>query len=273
MGKTFGIISIKGGVGKTSATVSLGSVLATEFNKNVLLVDANFSAPNLGLHLGLVDPPITIHHVLNNEVKINEAIYETDYGFHILPGSLIPNKDVDPLKLRQKIRSIKKNYDIILIDSSPSRDDDLFAAMMTSNELLVVTTPDYPTLGCTMHTVKLAKEKKIPISGLILNKIRDKEFELNIQEIEEETNSAVLATIPDEVEVLKALSETTPSTLYNKKSASSREYKKMAAALIGEKYEDTGIKAWINKFFRGPKRMPTQELNRQVLRYINKRDK
>ena len=39
MGKTIGVISIKGGVGKTTTVVNLGSVLASEFNKKVLIVD------------------------------------------------------------------------------------------------------------------------------------------------------------------------------------------------------------------------------------------
>ena len=59
MGKTIGVISLKGGVGKTTAVVALGSALA-DFGKKVLLVDGNFSAPNLGLHLDLFDTEKTI---------------------------------------------------------------------------------------------------------------------------------------------------------------------------------------------------------------------
>jgi len=63
-GKIIGVISLKGGVGKTTTVANLGASLAKDFNKKVLVVDANFSAPNLGLHLGLVDPKTTIHDVL-----------------------------------------------------------------------------------------------------------------------------------------------------------------------------------------------------------------
>lgn len=64
MGKVIGVISIKGGVGKTTVVSNLGATLAYEFGKKVLVIDANFSAANLGLHLGIVDPEITIHDVL-----------------------------------------------------------------------------------------------------------------------------------------------------------------------------------------------------------------
>ena len=47
MGKVLGVISIKGGVGKTTLVSNLGASLANDFKKKVLLIDANFNAPNL----------------------------------------------------------------------------------------------------------------------------------------------------------------------------------------------------------------------------------
>ena len=44
MVKTIGIVSIKGGVGKSSSVSALGASLANDFNKKVLIVDANFSS-------------------------------------------------------------------------------------------------------------------------------------------------------------------------------------------------------------------------------------
>ena len=49
MSKTIGLIAIKGGVGKTTISASLASDLVNHYGKKVLLVDANYSAPNLGL--------------------------------------------------------------------------------------------------------------------------------------------------------------------------------------------------------------------------------
>ena len=49
MAKTIGVISIKGGVGKTTSAVNLGAALA-DIGKKVLIVDADFSSPSVGLH-------------------------------------------------------------------------------------------------------------------------------------------------------------------------------------------------------------------------------
>ena len=59
MSQSIGILSIKGGVGKTTTVVALGAAFAQQ-DKKVLIIDANFSAPNLGLHLGITQPAFSI---------------------------------------------------------------------------------------------------------------------------------------------------------------------------------------------------------------------
>lgn len=250
MTKTIGIISIKGGVGKTSIASSLGASLANDFGKKVLVVDANFSAPNLGLHLGLINPDVTLHHVLSDKANPADAVYESEHGFHIIPGALI-FKEVNPFKLKSKLKSLKKYYDVILIDSSPTLNHEILATMIASDELYVVTTPDHVTLSTTLRAIRLAKEKKTPIAGLILNKVYGKNFEIGLKEIEKVCNSKVLAVIPHELEVLEALSKSTPASIH-KNSGSSIELKKLAGALIGEEYQEKGFLAGLKRALLGP---------------------
>lgn len=261
-GKIIGIISIKGGVGKTTTVSNLGAVLANQFGKKVLLVDANFSAPNLGLHLGIVKPQVTLHDVLSGKVNTVDAIYNHEYGFHIIPASLSP-KRVDPLKLKEKIKALRSYYDIILIDSSPNLNEEMLATIAASDELLVVTTPDYPTLSSTLNAVKIAKQKKTPITGLILNKVRNKKFELTLNDIEYAAETPVVAVLNDHVSVLEALQCTKPITMHDEKHSISIEYSKLAAALIGEKYKEKGIFSKIGRLFSGE--VPKQEVNREIM--------
>ena len=122
MAKVIGIISIKGGVGKTTTVTNLGAALS-QIGKKVLLVDANYSAPNLGLHFGLVRPDsATIHDVLINKASIKHATYEHEAGFHFIPGALVPRASdrIDIYRLKNRLKDIKDDYDFILIDSSPT---------------------------------------------------------------------------------------------------------------------------------------------------------
>ena len=259
--KVIGIISLKGGVGKTSSVANLGAALAG-FGKKVLVVDANFSAPNLGLHLGLLNPEITLHDVLLNRASINEAIYEHGAGFHLIPGAYISRK-VNTFGLKEKIRHLKDYYDAILIDSSPNLNDEMLSAMMASDMLLVVTSPDYPTLSATLRAVRLAKQKKTPISGLILNRVRNKKFELSIQDIEEAAEVPVISVLPEDIKIPESIASTTPVTLHRPKSASAVEYKKLAASLIGEKYEDPRLWPRIKSIFK--KDVPKENINRLLM--------
>jgi len=101
MGKTIGVISLKGGVGKTSIVTALGSAIA-DFGKKVLLVDGNLSAPNLGVHLDVINPDKTLHHVLAGKANFRDSIQKLG-KFDLLPASVFPKEEVSPLKLKKKL--------------------------------------------------------------------------------------------------------------------------------------------------------------------------
>ncbi len=263
-GRIIGLISIKGGVGKTTSVVSLGHSLAKDFGKKVLVVDGNLTAPSLGMHAGVYNPKITLHDVLENKARVQEAVQATSFGFDMIPGSLENRKiKISAFKLSEKLRELRKRYDFILIDSSPNLNDELLAAMIASDELLAVTTPDYITLAATLRAVKAAKDKRSPITGLIVNKAYNKGFELNIDQIEELSGINVLALVPHEEKVMEALSLSVPATSYDKSEAS-LEFKKLAAALAGKNYGDKNLMTGLFSRFLG--NVPKQEINRNLLK-------
>lgn len=252
-----GVVSLKGGVGKTSLVAALGHAIS-DFDKRVLLVDGNFSAPNLGLHLNVVNPEITLHHVLSDVANTKDAIHKLD-NLDIIPSSIFHKMTINPFKLKDKLKNVKKRYDVILIDSSPNLNDETLAVMLASDSILVVTTPDHPTLSATLKAVKLAKQRGTPIIGLVLNKVHNKNFEISLEDVEKTIEIPVMAVIPHDINVLRALSEFTPSTLYKPNSEGSVEYKKLAATIIGEKYKQRRLKDFFMKIT--PKR---QDINREI---------
>jgi chromosome partitioning protein len=207
--------------------------------------------------LNIINPTTTLHDVLNREANIRDAIHKLE-NFDVIPSSVFTNLEINPFKLRDKLKFLKRSYDVVLIDSSPSLGDETLAVMLASNGILIVTTPDCPTLSTTMKAIKTAKQRGTPILGIILNKVYNKNFEIPIGEIESFTEVPVMAIIPHDVNNLKALSEFTPSTLYKPKSKGSTEYKKLAAALIKEKYKPFSLKSL---FRLTPKR---QDINREI---------
>ena len=256
MAKTIGIMSLKGGVGKTSVVSSLGDALST-FGKKVLLVDANFSAPNLGLHWNIIDPQITLHHVLSRKANIKDAIHSMD-GLDIIPSSIFTDMQINPFILKDKLNQVKRKYDFILIDSAPAVNDDVLSVILASNSLIFIATPDYPTLSNTLKSINLAKERGAVIDGLILNKVHGRDFEIPIVDIEKTIEAPILAVIPYDVKVLESLSKFIPFTSHKPKADGSVEFKKLAGVLSGKKYKTFSLK---NIFRLTPK---PQDVNREL---------
>lgn len=259
MGKTIGIIAIKGGVGKTTIASSLASDLVNHHGKKVLLVDANYSAPNLGIHMDILNPEKTIHDVLAGTIRIESAI-QNKFGVDVIPGSYSHDKDLNLLKLKDKLKNIKEKYDFVILDTSPSLNEEILSSILASDSLFVVSTPDYPTISCSLKAAKLAKQRGKPIHGIILNKIRDPKFELNLKEIEEGLGIPVVAKIHDDISNVGALFMRIPTSVYHRNSDFAKEIHNFSSALTN-KSEKRGF---IRKmFFPNFKR---EEVNRQVLR-------
>ncbi|MFC1742251.1 hypothetical protein ACFL3V_06980, partial [Nanoarchaeota archaeon] len=76
------------------------------------------------------------------------------------------------------------------------------------------------------------------MSSFDLNKVRDKGFELKIEDIENTTGTPVLSVIKDDVKVLEALSKTAPAALHAPRKNFSVAYGKLAETLTGERFKD-----------------------------------
>jgi septum site-determining protein MinD len=257
MGTSIGMVSLKGGVGKTSSTLSLGKAIA-DLGKKVLLVDANFSAPNLGMHLNLIDPEVTLHHVMGRRDNIMNAIKKVG-NLDVLPSSLFPEININPLKLKEILKPIKKQYDFILIDSSPSFNDESLSTMLASDEIFIVSTPDHPTLSTTIKTIRTAKKRGINISGIILNKVHGKDFEISPLDVEKTAEIPIMAVIPHDVDFLKAVYNFHPFIEYSPNSMAGKEYRRLAEVLTGEKSKR--FISFVDLFRSFPK---LQDVNREI---------
>ena len=87
MTRVIGILSGKGGVGKTTLTGNLAVELA-KLGKEVYAIDCNISTSHLGMYFGFYDYDITLNDVLRGSHEIEDSIYEHKSGVKIVPGSL-----------------------------------------------------------------------------------------------------------------------------------------------------------------------------------------
>jgi len=258
MGKVISFVSLKGGVGKTTLSASVASELANKYNKKVLLVDANYSAPNLGLHMDIISPKNTVHDILSaSNLGVQGAIHEK-YNVDIIPGNFMFEREYNVLKLKQKLINCKKNYDFIVIDSSPNVNEELISAMLASDSLFIVVTPDYPSLSCGMKMARFARQRGKEASGVIINRVLDSRYQINLEEIQETLGLPVIAMINEEKKVSRSLYERKPMPIYSKRSQFSKEIERLCSSL-------TGLKEKRN-FFSRFRQIKKQDVNREILR-------
>jgi MinD-like ATPase involved in chromosome partitioning or flagellar assembly len=248
-------VSIKGGVGKTTLALETATSLAKNFDKKVLLVDANFSAPNIGLYLDLTEN-YTLQDSLNSNTLLQNAIYEA-HGIDIIPASLNYHKEIDPYKLKKLLQKYKSRYDFIILDTSPNYEE-LKPIIAASDKIFLVTSPDHVTLHTTLKAAKIAQEQKTPIQGIIVNKIRSPKHEYNLKEIEKISDVPVLARIHDHKKIAQALHEKTPITILDETNKIAKEIEKLASAISGSPTKE----GWFQKFLPWQPFVPKEEINR-----------
>lgn len=248
-GKILGIISGKGGVGKTTATANIGVALAKEFGKKVLVLDGNVTTANLGLHLGLVYPPFTLQDVLKNNMSLLQATYIHKSGLRVIPSSLSFEEKISTRQFWRKVKRLRNQYELILIDSAPGLGREVINVMKAVDELLVITTPDLPSIITAMKSVELAKKMKVPVIGIILNRVRNKYYELGDNEIINSLEVSVIANIPENENVPESIAMKIPIVRYKPYSSVSILYKKLAGYLIGVEYRLPSIWDRIKGFF------------------------
>jgi septum site-determining protein MinD len=234
--RIIGVISGKGGVGKTTVVANLGATLAKKFKKDVVIVDCNITTSHLSISLGMYYCPITLNAVLRDGKNISEAMYDHPSGMKVVPASIHLREivGVDIAKLRDCIKELSGKVGIVILDSSPGLGRETYATIHASEEILFVTNPNIVATSDIIRCGEIIKEVgKKPI-GIVLNMVKKKGYELSKREVEILTTLPVVATIPFDMNVQKSLAAKKPLVLFKPNSPASKAIEKLARHIIGE---------------------------------------
>lgn len=232
-----GVISAKGGVGKTTVVSNVGAILVKEFGKKVLVIDGNITTPTLGIHLGMLSQEKTLDDVLDGNLDFHQATYIHPCGLHIVPSSLsVRNRYPDPERLKERLTEVKDLYDVILIDGAAGIGREVIAVIQASDGVLIVTNPEMTSIVAAIKAIKISKSLGISPLGIVINKATKEKHELKISDIEELCETKVISTIPFDREILKSIKKMTPVVLCDGRAPSYPAFKSLAAYIIGKEY-------------------------------------
>jgi len=250
MGKVISVSNQKGGVGKTTTSLSLAASLGV-LEKKVLLIDADPQG-NATSGIGITGNDFTksSYDVLLNQCEINESIIKTKSpNLDIIPANIdlvaVEIELVDTKKreymLTKMLDKIKKDYDFIIIDCPPSLGLITMNALTASNSVIIPIQCEYYALeglGKLLNTIKGIQQvhnEKLEIEGILLTMF-DSRLRLSNQvkdDVKKHFSDMVFSTvIPRNVSLGEAPSHGESIIVYNSTSKGSKSYIKFAQEVI-----------------------------------------
>jgi chromosome partitioning protein len=181
--RVLSVANQKGGVGKTTTTVSVAAALA-DLGIRVLVVDLDpqgNASTGLGRRVGDSEP--SIYDVLVDDVPAADVIRTTDVaGLDILPSSLeLAGAEVELVprlsreqRLKRVLESVVDAYDLVLIDCPPSLGLLTINAFVAADEVLVPIQCEYYALeglGQLLRTVQMVSDslnRSLQVGGVVL---------------------------------------------------------------------------------------------------------
>ncbi len=188
--KTYAILNMKGGVGKTTTAINLSYLLAAEHGLNVLLIDADAQRNATRALIEAGDYP-TLYEILTGSELVSywmDATQPTDIErLDMVPASdLLWGLDADPTGKFWTVHRLKdflaaaaegQTYDVAVIDCPPNFGAATAAAIMASDGIIIPMLPDaYSAEGMADLTRQIEGVKSINpdvrVAGILINQVQ-----------------------------------------------------------------------------------------------------
>jgi chromosome partitioning protein len=253
--RVLAIANQKGGVGKTTTAINLGTALAA-IGETVLIVDTDPQGnASTGLGVERDIGAVSAYDVLVGDMPLHDAALETAVPrLDIVPSTLdllgveleiasMPDRNY---RLRKAVAELTERaqgagYTYVLVDCPPSLNLLTINAMAASHAVLVPLQCEFFALEglsqilSTVERVRAGLNPQLTIHGIVLTMFdgRNKLASQVVDDVRAHMGDAVYRTvIPRNVRVSEAPSHGKPALLYDLKCAGSQAYLRLASEII-----------------------------------------
>lgn len=234
--KVITVASTKGGVGKTTVVVNLAAALSKQ-SKRIVIIDLDLQFGDVSMFLD-ARPKRTVYDWVKEDQegkRIEDYLTLSKQGISILPAPQRPEfaEVITGNDVRRAINLLKQRFDFVLIDVSSHMNENSIVALESSDDILVMTYMDLPTL----------KNSKLLIDTLALLKLEDhvnvvlnrqlKMKGMSTDTVERVLGMKLFAALPGmEKMMTTAVNEGVPIRFSQPKSSFARTITKMADVFV-----------------------------------------
>lgn len=245
MGEVIVITSGKGGVGKTTTTANLGSALALE-GKKVVLVDTDIGLRNLDVVMGLENRIVyDIVDVVEEKCKLRQALIK-DKRFQelfLLPAAQTRDKSaLTETQMKELVNKLKEEFDYILIDCPAGIEQGFKNAIVGADRAIVVTMAEISAIRDADRIIGLLESSQIKNPQLVVNKLRPEMVKrgkmMDVDDIVDLLSIDLIGVVPDDEYIITQTNKGEP-VISNRKAPSGKAYMEIAKRILGENIEVT----------------------------------
>jgi chromosome partitioning protein len=250
MVRTIAWAQVKGGAGKTTSAINTAVCMA-RMKQRVLFIDADPQASaTMVLARGEAPDPPSLYHVLVNTADAGDTIRKTSIaGLDLLPGdtcladcnTALVNEVGRERRLRLAMRGVDQAYDLVVIDTSPSRS---LINVNVLNYVAEVWTPVEPSIfslaglvklqGDISEVVKFLDNAELRLAGLVLTQARTDNLTRDVEAQLRASFGALVCetTIPQNVKVGEAHARFTSVLDYAPRSSAAQAYEALTREIM-----------------------------------------
>lgn len=244
--RVLAVMNQKGGVGKTTTTVSVAAALAAR-GVRVLIVDLDPQGnASVGLGIRIGETEIAVYDVLLADVPLNKAIRNTAYAkLDVAPSSIdlagaeveLVSVDARERRLRDALGTVAGLYDAVLIDCPPSLGLLTVNALVAADNVIVPIQCEYYALEglrqllTTVGRVTQSLNPELVLGGVVLTMYdgRTNLAQNVVDEVREHFGEQVFASvIPRSVRLAEAPSYGEPIRVFDPESRGATAYEALA---------------------------------------------
>ncbi len=240
-GSVIVITSGKGGVGKTTTSANIGTALAKDGSK-VVLIDTDIGLRNLDLLLGLENRIVyTIVDVVEERCKLKQALVKDKKNPNLCLLAAAQTRDksaVTEEQLKEICDTLKEEYDYIIVDCPAGIEQGFQNAVAGANEAIVVTTPEMSAVRDADRIIGLLEAKEdVKKYRLLVNRVRPNLIKTNdmmsVEDVVGILSAELIGVIPEDTGIITSTNRGEP-IVNNEKSLAGQAYLNVARRIKGE---------------------------------------